>query len=124
MSARLKLKKANDRIKGAMLAAQNAEWALGELERKVKARLVTMSVMFEFSPFDFRAGGKDYLKYVIRGVADKLSKEYTKYLEEYLNSVIDEKVISFPPDNIIRIELTGIKADKDSVRVEARKRWI
>lgn len=124
MSARLKLKKANDRIKGAMLAAKNAEWALGELERKVKARLVTMSIMFEISTFDFRNGGKDYLNYVIRDVANKLSREYTKYLEEYLNSVINERVINYPPDNIIRIELTGIKADKDSVKVEARKRWV
>lgn len=124
MSARLKLKKANDRIKGAMLAAQNAEWALGELERKVKARLVTMSIRFEISPFDFERGGKDYLKYVISNVANKLSREYTKYLEEYLSSVINERVITYPPDNIIRIELKGIKADKDSVRVEARKRWI
>lgn len=124
MSARLKLKKANDRIKGAMLAAQNAEWALGELERKVKARLVTMSIRFEISPFDFKRGGEDYLKYVISNVANKLSREYTKYLEEYLSSVINERVITYPPDNIIRIELKGIKADKDSVRVEARKRWI
>ena len=126
MSARLKLKKANDRIKGAMLAAQNAEWALGELERNVKSRLVTMSVRFEVSPFEFEMGGKDYLNYVIHNVADKLSKEYTKYLKEYLSRVIDENVISFPPDNIIRIELKGIKADKDSVRVEVekRKKWI
>lgn len=124
MSARLKLKKANDRIKGAMLAAQNAEWALGELERKVEARLVTMSIRFEISPFDFERGGEDYLKYVISNVANKLSREYTKYLEEYLSSVINERVITYPPDNIIRIELKGIKADKDSVRVEARKRWI
>lgn len=124
MSARLKLKKANDRIKGAMLAAQRAEWAFGELERKVKARLVTMSIRFEISPFNFEKGGKDYLNYVIRDIADKLSREYTKYLEEYLGSVINERVINFPPDNIIRIELTGIKADKDSVKVEARKMWI
>lgn len=124
MSARLKLKKANDRIKGAMLAAQRAEWALGELERKVKASLVTMSITVEISPFNFEIGGKDYLNYVIRDVANKLSREYTKYLEEYLSSVINERVINYPPDNIIRIELTGIKADKDSVRVEARKRWI
>lgn len=124
MSARLKLKKANDRIKGAMLAAQRAEWALGELERKVKASLVTMSIMFEVSPFEFEIGGKDYLNYVIINVANKLSREYTKYLEEYLSIVINERVINYPPDNIIRIELTGIKADKDSVRVEARKRWI
>lgn len=124
MSARLKLKKANDRIKGAMLAAQSAEWALGDLERKIKARSVTMSVRFEISPFDFRMDGKDYLKYVIHNVADKLSREYTKYLEEYLSSVIDEKVINYPPDNIIRIDLTGIKADKDCVMVEVRKKWI
>ena len=124
MSARLKLKKVNDRIKGAMLAAQRAEWALGELERKVKARSVTMSIMFEISPFNFEMGGKEYLNYVIRDIADKLSREYTKYLEEYLGSVINERVINYPPDNIIRIELTGIKADKDSVRVVARKRWI
>ena len=124
MSARLKLKKVNDRIKGAMLAAQRAEWALGELERKVKARSVTMSIMFEISPFNFEMGGKEYINYVIRDIADKLSREYTKYLEEYLGSVINERVINYPPDNIIRIELTGIKADKDSVRVVARKRWI
>lgn len=124
MSARLKLKKANDRIKGAMLAAQSAEWALGDLERKIKARSVTMSVRFEISPFDFRMDGKDYLKYVIHNVADKLSREYTKYLEEYLSSVINEKVINYPPDNIIRIDLTGIKADKNCVRVEVRKKWI
>ena len=124
MSARLKLKKVNDRIKGAMLAAQRAEWALGELERKVKARSVTMSIMFEISPFNFEMGGKEYLNYVIRDIADKLSREYTKYLEEYLGSVINERVINYPPDNIIRIELTGIKADKDSVMVVARKRWI
>lgn len=124
MSARLKLKKANDRIKGAMLAAKNAEWALGELERKVKARSVKMSIWFEISPFNFKMGGKNYLDCVIRDIADKLSREYTKYLEEYLGSVINERVINYPPDNIIRIELTGIKADKDSVRVDALKRWI
>lgn len=124
MSARLKLKKANDRIKEAMLAAQNAEYALDELERKVKARLVTMSIRFEISPFEFKSGGKDYLNYVIHSVANNLSREYTKYLEEYLSSVINERVINYPPDNIIRIELTGIKADNDSVMVETRKRWI
>ena len=31
MSARLKLKKANERIKEAMIAAQRSEWDLGEL---------------------------------------------------------------------------------------------
>lgn len=118
MSARLKLKKANDRINGAMLAAQNAEWALGELERKVKARLVTMSIRFDVSPFEFEMGGKDYLNYAIHSIANNLSREYTKYLEEYLSRVINKNVINYHHDNIIRIELTGIKADKDSVRVE------
>lgn len=124
MSARLKLKRANDRIKGAMLAAQNAEWALGELERKVKARLVTMSISFSISPFDIQRGGKNYLNFFISNVANKLSREYTKYLEEYLSRVIDERVINYPPDNIIRIDLTGIKADEDSVRIETRRKWI
>lgn len=117
MSARLKLKKANDRIKGAMLAAQRAEWALGELERKVKAMSVTMTIVFDVSPFEFKMGGKDYINYVIHSVANNLSREYTKYLEEYLKSVINENVMNYPPYKSIRIELKGIKADKDSVSV-------
>lgn len=124
MSARLKLKKANDRINGAMLAAQRAEWALGDLERKVKARSVTMTIIFDVSPFEFKMGGKDYINYVIHSVATNLSREYTKYLEEYLKSVINENVMNYPPYKSIRIELTGIKADKDSVSVRVINKWM
>ena len=76
MSARLKLKKANDRIRGAEMRADRCEAERDLVLREVMENMATFGITYAVSPLDMTQATGSYMKQVSERIAHEISQKF------------------------------------------------
>lgn len=93
------------------------------LKRKIFNNTIVITSQAEIEPYAFEKRGNEYIKYISEKIAFGITREYSKYLAEYIknNILIDD--VNYKPFNKIKIDLKAQRLNEESVTIE-NVRWI
>lgn len=117
MSARLKLKKANDRIRGAEMRADRCEAERDYVLREVIENLRTLGVTYSISPLDMVHATGHYIQDTSERIAYEISQKFCEHLAEYIRLNLNLSDVGEPPDNRIKVEVTVPNLNTSNVRI-------
>ena len=121
MSARLKLKKINDRIKGVMKMAQKAQYERDEIHRRFIANTVTLGIETSIDEIALVQDTGHYIEYVTKELAHQLSVKFGEALAEYIRLNLNISDVPNFPDNRIKVELIAPRLNENNVRIVTAK---
>lgn len=123
MSARLKLKRINDRIKGVMKMAQKAQYERDEIYRRFIANTVTLGIETSIDEIALVHDTGNYIENVTKELAQKLSVKFGEALAEYIRLNLNLNISDVPnfPDNRIKVELIAPRMNENNVRIVTAK---
>ena len=121
MSARLKLKRINDRIQGVMKMAQKAQYERDEIHRRFIANTVTLGIETNIDEIALVRDTGHYIEYVTEELAHQLSKKFGEALSEYIRLNLNIYDVPKFPDNRIKVELIAPRMNESNVRIVTAK---
>lgn len=121
MSARLKLKRINDRIQGVMKMAQKAQYERDEIHRRFIANTVTLGIETNVDEIALVRDTGHYTEYVTKELAHQLSKKFGEALAEYIRLNLNISDVPKFPDNRIKVELIAPRINERNVRIVTAK---
>jgi hypothetical protein len=121
MSARLKLKRINDRINGVMKMAQKALYERDEIHRRFIANTVTLWIETNIDEIALVRYTGHYIDYVTKELAYQLSVKFGEALAEYIRLNLNISDIQNFPDNRIKVELIAPRMNEKNVRIITAK---
>ena len=121
MSARLKLKRINDRIKGVMKMAQKAQYERDEIHRRFIANTVTLGIETRIDEIALVRDTGHYIENVTKELAQKLSVKFGEALAEYIRLNLNISDVMNFPDNRIKVELIAPRLNENNVRFVTAK---
>lgn len=121
MSARLKLKRINDRIQGVMKMAQKALYERDEIHRRFIANTVTLAIETNIDEIALVRATGHYIEYVTKELAHQLSVKFGEALAEYIRLNLNISDIPNFPDNRIKVELIAPRLNEKNVRIVTAK---
>ena len=121
MSARLKLKRINDRIQGVMKMAQKAQYERDEIHRRFIANTVTLGIETNIDEIALVRDTGHYIEYVTEELAHQLSKKFGEALAEYIRLNLNIYDVPNFPDNRIKVELIAPRINENNVRIVTAK---
>ena len=121
MSARLKLKRINDRIHGVMKMAQKAMYERDEIHRRFIANTVTLGIETNIDEIALVRDTGHYIEYVTEELAHQLSKKFGEALAEYIRLNLNISDVPKFPDNRIKVELIVPRMNESNVRIVTAK---
>ena len=122
MSARLKLKNIRNLLEGALKLASQAETDLLMLKRKIFNNTIVITSQAEIEPYAFEREGNKYIEYISEKIAFGITREYSKYLAEYIKANICIEDVNYKPFNRIRIDFKAQRLNEESVTIENVRR--
>lgn len=117
MSARLKLKKANDRIRGAEMRADRCEAERDYVLREVIENLRTLGVTYSISPLDMVHATGHYIQDTSERIAYEISQKFCEHLAEYIRLNLNLSDVGAPLDNRIKVEVMVPNLNTSNVRI-------
>lgn len=117
MSARLKLKKANDRIRGAEMRADRCEAERDYVLREVMENLATLGVTCTVRPWDMVLATGSYTSDVSERIAYEISQKFCEHLARYIRWNLNLSDVVESPDNQIKVEVTVPNLNPSNVRI-------
>jgi len=117
MSARLRLKKANDRIRGAEMRADRCEAERDYVLREVMENLRTLGVTYGISPLDMVHATGHYIQDTSERIAYAIFQKFCEHLAEYIRLNLNLSDVGAPPDNRIKVEVTVPNLNPSNVRI-------
>ena len=121
MSARLKLKRINDRINGVMKMAQKALYERDEIHRRFIANTVTLGIETSIDEIELVRDTGHYIEYVTKQLAHQLSVKFGEALAEYIRLNLNISDVPNFPDNRIKVELIAPRMNESNVRIVTAK---
>ena len=121
MSARLKLKRINDRIQGVMKMAQKALYERDEIHRRFIANTVTLGIETSIDEIELVRDTGHYIEYVTKQLAHQLSVKFGEALAEYIRLNLNISDVPNFPDNRIKVELIAPRMNESNVRIVTAK---
>ena len=121
MSARLKLKRINDRTQGVMKMAQKAQYERDEIHRRFIANTVTLGIETNIDEIALVRDTGHYIEYVTEELAHQLSKKFGEALAEYIRLNLNISDVPKFPDNRIKVELIAPRINESNVRIVTAK---
>lgn len=121
MSARLKLKRINDRIQGVTKMAQKAQYERDEIHRRFIANTVTLGIETNIDEIALVRGTGHYIEYVTKELAHQLSKKFGEALAEYIRLNLNISDVPKFQDNRIKVELIAPRMNESNVRIVTAK---
>lgn len=121
MSARLKLKRINDRINGVMKMAQKAQYERDEIYRRFIANTVTLVIETNVDEIALVRNTGHYIENVTKELAQKLSVKFGEALSEYIRLNLNISDVPNFPDNRIKVELIVPRMNENNVRIVTAK---
>ena len=121
MSARLKLKRINDRIQGVMKMAQEAQYERDEIHRRFIANTVTLGIETNIDEIALVRDTGHYIEYVTKELAHQLSKKFGEALAEYIRLNLNISDVPKFPGNRIKVELIAPRMNESNVRIVTAK---
>lgn len=121
MSARLKLKRVNDRIQGVMKMAQKALYERDEIHRRFIANTVTLGIETNVDEIALVRDTGHYIEYVTKQLAHQLSVKFGEALAEYIRLNLNISDVPKFPDNRIKVELIAPRMNESNVRIVTAK---
>lgn len=121
MSARLKLKRINDRIQGVMKIAQKAQYERDEIHRRFIANTVTLGIETIIDDIALVQDTGHYIEYVTKELAHQLSVKFGEALAEYIRLNLNISDVPEFPDNRIKVELIAPRINESNVRIVTAK---
>lgn len=121
MSARLKLKKANDRIRGAEMRADRCEAERDYVLREVMENLRTLGVTYSISLLDMVHATGHYIQYTSERIAYEISQKFCEHLAEYIRLNLNLSDVGAPPYNQIKVEVTVPNLNPSNVRITGER---
>ena len=121
MSARLKLKRINDRINGVMKMAQKALYERDEIHRRFIANTVTLGIETSIDEIELVRDTGHYIEYVAKQLAHQLSVKFGEALAEYIRLNLNISDVPNFPDNRIKVELIAPRMNESNVRIVTAK---
>lgn len=121
MSARLKLKRINERIHGVMKMAQKALYERDEIHRRFIANTVTLGIETSIDEIALFWDTGHYIEYVTKELAHQLSVKFGDALAEYIRLNLNISDIPNFPYNRIKVELIAPRMNEKNVRIITAK---
>ena len=121
MSARLKLKRINDRIQGVMKMAQKAQYERDEIHRRFIANTVTLGIETSIDEIALVRDTGHYIEHVTKQLAHQLSEKFGEALAEYIRLNLNISDVPNFPDNRIKVELIAPRMNESNVRIITAK---
>lgn len=121
MSARLKLKRINDRIKGVMKMAQKAQYERDEIHRRFITNTVTLGIETSIDEIAIVRDTGHYIENVTKKLAHQLSVKFGEALAEYIRLNLNISDVPNFPDNRIKVELIAPRMNENNVRIVTAK---
>lgn len=121
MSARLKLKRINDRIQGVMKMAQKAQYERDEIHRRFIANTVTLGIETNIDEIALVRDTGHYIEYVTKELAHQLSVKLSEALAEYIRLNLNISDVPEFSNNRIKVELIAPRMNESNVRIVTAK---
>ncbi len=121
MSARLKLKRINDRIQGVMKMAQKAQYERDEIHRRFIANTVTFGIETIIDEIALVQDTGHYIEYVTKELGHQLSVKFGEALAEYIRLNLNISDVPEFPYNRIKVELIAPRINESNVRIVTAK---
>lgn len=121
MSARLKLKRINDRIQGVKKMAQKALYERDEIHRRFIANTVTLWIETNVDEIALVRDTGHYIEYVTKKLAHQLSVKFGEALAEYIRLNLNISDVPEFPDNRIKVELIAPRMNESNVRIITKR---
>lgn len=121
MSARLKLKKINNRIQGVIKMAKKAIDERDEIHRRFIANTVTLGIETSIDEIAIVRDTGHYIEHVTKELAHQLSVKFGDALAEYIRINLNISDIPNFPDNRIKVELIAPRMNEKNVRIITAK---
>lgn len=121
MSARLKLKRINERIHGVMKMAQKALYERDEIHRRFIANTVTLGIETSIDEIALVRDTGHYIEHVTKELAHQLSVKFGDALAEYIRLNLNISDIPNFPDNRIKVELIAPRMNEKNVRIITKR---
>ena len=121
MSARLKLKKINNQIRGVIKMASKAIDERDEIHRRFIANTVTLGIETNIDEIDLVRDTGHYIEYVTKELARQLSVKFGEALAEYIRLNLNISDIPDFPNNRIKVELIAPRMNESNVRIVTAK---
>lgn len=121
MSARLKLKKINDRIQGVMKMASKAIYERDEIHRRFIANTVTLGIETNIDEIAMIQDTGHYIEHVTKKLSHQLAEKFGEALAEYIRLNLNISDIPDFPNNRIKVELIAPRMNESNVRIVTAK---
>lgn len=117
MSARLKLKKANDRIRGAEKRADRCEAERDVVLQEVMQNMATLGITYSISKIDMVHATGHYIQDISERIAYEISQKFCEHLAEYIRLNLNLSDVGEPPYNRIKVDVTVPNLNPSNVRI-------